>query len=92
MTWNQHEPILAVDGHWGQYAWQRLTERFVVYGISNPELRALEYGPDGKHYHDAIDAALANGFVIAPDGVWWHIDQIDGDIFLFHPDYNRIED
>lgn len=82
------EPVLAVDGRWGRYAWQRFVESFVVDGVDTDTIDVLATGPDHDQYYDAADAVLRHGYVTAYDGTHWVIEQHEGDIWLIHPAFD----
>jgi len=81
---------LLVDGSNGIYCWHNLTKWFPLYVKEGDEYtevdHTISFHPDIEDWCEAVDEATNNGlYVKKEDGIYWRVEQMDGDIFAIHP-------
>lgn len=87
--------MFVVDDHHGQFVPQVFAERFDINGVSDEDIQILRDGPNGdsaEYYWEAWDTVTMNGTVTDEEGVDWQIHNLDGGVFLSHPEHEWDED
>jgi len=81
---------LLVDSCHGIYAWKSLAERYPLFRENgepiSDTLKAELIDVDAEDYLDVIEYECDEIYVQHESGLFYHVQQLDGDIWAIHPD------